>query len=204
VNGGAGVPRASIVDSVAMPATVGPQRLCPGMIATDDLAASDKPPLVLLHPYLCWGPPVKVDPLVVSVVWPRSGHMPCGGGPQSGSRWSARSAARTNDLDADRDPPHTVAGQDEVKPLWFKSSAASRETESVVTLRVPAPSLIWVHGRGSGDMMMDGVPDGRAAKGVRPLILSGKSTQQRGGDRNAAGAGRGGCPEFRGSSVAAR
>ena len=55
---------------------------------------------------------------------------------------------------------------------------------------MPAPSLIWVHGRGSGDMMMDGVPDVRAGEGVRPLILSGKSTQQRGGDRNLAGAGR--------------
>jgi hypothetical protein len=43
----------------------------------------------------------------------------------------------------------------------------------------------------SGDMMMDGVSDMRAANGVRPLILSGKSTQQRGGDRGGAGAGRG-------------
>ena len=35
---------------------------------------------------------------------------PClvGGGPQSGSRWSARSAARTNDLEAGEDPPHTL------------------------------------------------------------------------------------------------
>ncbi len=40
-------------------------------------------------------------------------------------------------------------------------------------------------------MMMDGVPGVRAAKGVRPLSLSGKSTQQRGGDRRPAGAGRG-------------
>jgi hypothetical protein len=39
-------------------------------------------------------------------------------------------------------------------------------------------------------MMMDGVPDVRAAEGVRPLNLSGKSTQQRGGDRIMAGAGR--------------
>ena len=39
-------------------------------------------------------------------------------------------------------------------------------------------------------MMMDGVPDVRAGDGVRPLILSGTSTQQRGGDRNLAGAGR--------------
>ena len=50
---------------------------------------------------------------------------------------------------------------------------------------VPAPSLIWVHGQESGDMMIDGVPDVRAAEGVRPLSLSGKSTQ-RGGDRNLA------------------
>ena len=57
------------------------------------------------------------------------------------------------------------------------------------TLHVPAPSLIWVHGRGSGDMMIDGVPDVRAAEEVRPLILSGKSTQQQGGDRTIAGAG---------------
>jgi len=59
------------------------------------------------------------------------------------------------------------------------------------SLRVPAPSLIWVHGYWSGDMMIDGVPGVRAAEGVRPLILSGKSTQQRGGDRRTAGAGRG-------------
>jgi hypothetical protein len=40
-------------------------------------------------------------------------------------------------------------------------------------------------------MMIDGVPDVRAAEGVvRPLNLSGKSTQQRGGDRNTTGAGR--------------
>jgi hypothetical protein len=58
----------------------------------------------------------------------------------------------------------------------------------VSTLRVPAPSLIWVHGHWSGDMMIDGVPDVRA--GVRPLNLSGKSTQQRGGDRSAKGADR--------------
>ena len=49
-------------------------------------------------------------------------------------------------------------------------------------LRVPAPGLIWVHGRKSGDMMIDGVPDARAAEGMRPLNLSGKSTQQWGGD----------------------
>ena len=57
-------------------------------------------------------------------------------------------------------------------------------------MRVPAPSLIWVHGQWSGDMMMDGVPGVRAAEEVRPLNLSGKSTQQRGGGRRRAGADR--------------
>jgi hypothetical protein len=51
------------------------------------------------------------------------------------------------------------------------------------SLRVPAPSLIWVHGQQSGDMMIDGVPGVQAVKGVRPLILSGASTQHRGGGR---------------------
>ena len=55
---------------------------------------------------------------------------------------------------------------------------------------MPAPSLIWVHGQWSGDMMMDGVPDVRATEEVRPLNLSGKSTQQWGGDRITKGAGR--------------
>ena len=47
------------------------------------------------------------------------------------------------------------------------------------------PALSGSADRGSGDMMMDGVPGMRAGEWVRPLILSGKSTQQRGGDRNS-------------------
>jgi hypothetical protein len=39
-------------------------------------------------------------------------------------------------------------------------------------------------------MMIDRVPDARAGEGVRPLNLSGKSTQQRGGNRNLKGADR--------------
>jgi len=74
----------------------------------------------------------------VFVVWPRSAHWPWGGGPQSGSRWSARSAARTNDLEADEDPPHTVVGRTEAKPLWFKSSAASHATAHVLVARAGA------------------------------------------------------------------
>jgi len=139
------------------------------------------------------GTPVKVGSLVVFVFVGLISVRVWGGGPQSGSRWSARSAARTNDLEAGEDPPHTDrpwgtrqrrCGSSHLLPPWTE---CVRET----SLRVPAPSLIWVHGRGSGDMMMDGVPGVRAAKGVRPLSLSGKSTQQRGGDRRPAGAGRG-------------
>jgi MFS family permease len=65
------------------------------------------------------------------------------GGPQSGSRWSARSAVRTNDLETDEDPPHTLAGEDEAKALGFKSSAASRERwfgETCCACRRPALS----------------------------------------------------------------
>ena len=63
--------------------------------------------------------------------------------------------------------------------MWFKSFVASRAVAADVRwLRVPAPSLIWVHGRWSGDMMIDGVPDVRVTEDVRLLNLFGKSTQQ--------------------------
>ena len=39
--------------------------------------------------------------------------MPKNGGPQSGSRWSARSVARTNDLEAGEDPPHAWSARGE-------------------------------------------------------------------------------------------
>ena len=78
-------------------------------------------------PYLCCGPPSRLGSVVVSVVWPRSGTRAWGGGPQSGSRWSAHSAARTNDLEADEDPPQTWPAGGEAKTLRFKSSAASWE-----------------------------------------------------------------------------
>ena len=89
------------------------------------------------------GTPVKVGiRWSFPVVWPRSGHVPERGGPQSGSRWSARSAARTNDLEAGEDPPQTWPAGGEAKTLWFKSSAASCERRTCCgTSRVPAPSL---------------------------------------------------------------
>jgi hypothetical protein len=67
------------------------------------------------------------DPLVVSVVWPRSGTRAWGRWTAVGSRWSACSAARTNDLEADEDPPQTWPAGGEAKTLRFKSSAASWE-----------------------------------------------------------------------------
>ena len=61
------------------------------------------------------------------VVWLRSG--PClAAVDRSRCQGGAPAAyARTNDLEADEDPPHAWAARDEAKTLWFKSSAASRE-----------------------------------------------------------------------------
>ena len=53
------------------------------------------------------GTPVKVGSVELFVLLGLVPVRVCGGGPQSGSRWSARSAARTNDLEAGKDPPHT-------------------------------------------------------------------------------------------------
>ncbi|HYB36229.1 MAG TPA: hypothetical protein VEF72_10935 [Mycobacterium sp.] len=39
-------------------------------------------------------------------------------------------------------------------------------------LRVPVPSFIWVHGRKSGAMMIDGMPDVRAAEGVPDAVVA--------------------------------
>ena len=86
--------------------------------------------------------------------------------------WSARSAPRTNDLEADEDPPHTWSARDEAKTLWFKSFAASCERVADVrgcACRRPA----WVHGLWSGDMMIDGVPDVRATEGCGRSIFPG-------------------------------
>ena len=71
-----------------------------------------------------------------------------GGGPESGSRWSAHSAARTNDLEAGEDPPHTPIGQNEAKDVVVQVICGLPGANVVweTTLRVPAPSLIWVHG----------------------------------------------------------
>jgi len=67
------------------------------------------------------------DPLLSQLFGLVPAHVPGGGGPQSGSRWSAHSAARTNDLEADEDPPQTWPAGGEAKTLRFKSSAASWE-----------------------------------------------------------------------------
>ena len=66
---------------------------------------------------------------------------------KSGSRWSARSTARTNDLDADEDPPHTWVGAKLMaKMLRFKSCEASASAqgrrEQSVACRRPALSVL--------------------------------------------------------------
>jgi hypothetical protein len=71
----------------------------------DTASGAGRAPLSVL------GIPVKVGSLGHSSLFGLV--LPCAadGGPQSGSRWSARSAARTNDLEADCGPPHTLVGQ---------------------------------------------------------------------------------------------
>ena len=104
---------------------------------------------------ICVGDPRQwLGSVVFLVVWPHPGHVPGGGGPQSGSRWSARSAARTNDLEADEDPPQTVGrpgrGKDVAVQVMccLPGENALRETTS----GVPAPSLTCVKSDGeSGD-----------------------------------------------------
>ena len=67
---------------------------------------------------ICVGDPRKGgDPLVVLLFGLVPAMCLIAVDRQSGSRWSARSAARTNDLEADEDPPHTRVGQDETKEV---------------------------------------------------------------------------------------
>ena len=66
-----------------------------------------------------------------------------------------------DDLKAGEDPHRILIGRgNEAKTLAVSTHLLPPGTECVreTSMRVPAPSLIWVHGRGSGDMMMDGVP----------------------------------------------
>jgi len=90
------------------------------------------------------------------------------GGPQSGSRWSARSAARTNDLEADEGPPHTRSGAGgRGKGVVAQVMSASRARASCGETRRACrrPALSGSTDSGSGDMMMDGVPGVRAGDG---------------------------------------
>lgn len=87
-------------------------------------------------PYLWWGPPVNPGILVCGLFVsftrsPRSVHLAVD--PLEESRWSARSEARTNDLDADEESPHAwhVEG-DEGRALVVRSYEPCRLGVSVV------------------------------------------------------------------------
>ena len=71
----------------------------------------------------------------------------------SGSRWSARSVVRTNDLEADvgRRDDETVPERSDLQRFIAVSSGFRART------RVRTPRLTSVHGALSGDMMVDGV-----------------------------------------------
>src|SRR6516165_12098817 len=57
--------------------------------------------------YLCWDPRVKTGSVGCFLRLASFRPVRRGGGSQLGSRWSARSATRPNDLEAGADPPHT-------------------------------------------------------------------------------------------------
>ena len=87
--------------------------------------------------------------------------------------------------------PMLVYGPEVDRSGAWDAGVAFAEKVGAPVYGSPLPDRVsFVHGHWSGDMMMDGVPGVRAAGEVRPLSLSGKSTQQRGGDRNVPGAGR--------------
>ena len=95
------------------------------------------------------GTPVNPGILVcwLFVSFPRSVHPAVD--PLEESRWSARSEARTNDLDADEDSPHVgTPGWGETG--WVSGHVSPCRLEVAVSeaARVPAPSLIWVRGPG--------------------------------------------------------
>ena len=67
-----------------------------------------------------------------------------GGGPQSGSRWSARSTVRTNDLEAGEDLPHTYRPWERGKDVVVQVICCLPGGNVFGRpLRVPAPGLIW-------------------------------------------------------------
>ena len=70
------------------------------------------------HPLICVGDPRQGgSPLSFRLLASSSARAWWRWGRGPGSRWSARSAARTNDLDAGADPPHTPVGLDEAKSV---------------------------------------------------------------------------------------
>ena len=75
------------------------------------------------------------------------------GGPEAGLRWSARSEARTNDLDAGEDR-RRVSGEE--GSLWSGHDNPLGIC-TVDVLHARSPRLISVLGAVSGDMMSDGV-----------------------------------------------
>jgi len=107
------------------------------------------------------------------------------GGPKPGSRWSARSAVRTNDLEAGEDPPHTRSARRRgVGAAGFKSCLPPVRERGAGDALERAGAQPYLGPRTmSGDMMMDGVPGVRAAEGAaaqsfRVVHLRGRGWRQ--------------------------
>src|SRR6185312_5336697 len=115
------------------------------------------------------------------------------GGPQAESRWSARSAVRTNDLEADEDSPHADGRVGGANTLWFKSSAASRGNGAGDTWGVPAQpylgprTLVRRHDDGWGARHA-GLRRGAAAQSFREVHPTAGWRQEVRGSRPQASA----------------
>jgi hypothetical protein len=103
------------------------------------------------------GTAVKVDLLLFGVGF---GSLAGAVGPRSGSRCSARSVARMNDLEADEGPPHSWSAEGW---RWFGIQVLCFVLGVVGGHVCVAGAQPYLGPRTrSGDMMMDGVPGVRA------------------------------------------
>src|ERR1700757_661899 len=112
------------------------------------------------------GTPVKVDPLVISWLL-ASFRSVLGAVDRSRGQGGAPAAQRGRTTLRPMRIHRILVAWGNGATHVFKSCVppVKRMCGERCSLRVPAHSLIWVHGRWSGDMMIDGLPDVRASKG---------------------------------------
>jgi hypothetical protein len=109
------------------------------------------------HPLICTGAPGQ--PRVRSK---GAGSLPAllamGGGPRPGSRWSARSNTRTNDLDAGKGRRRIQAAGAGTGGQRIVTTSGQAVGGGAMPARARGrPALSWSADPGSGDVMLDGV-----------------------------------------------